>query len=169
MTVITHHRTATARACANIALIKYWGKRDAVLNLPAAGSLSLTLAALITETTVRFDDALAHDQLVLDGLMRSEGSLASVHSLASNHATTFQPRPALHRRRQGSQRSPLQQPKLLVSMYHIANFRSWRGAALALLHARSTANSFACMQDNPSTATMRTPNRLQAHWPAAFA
>ena len=31
---------ATARA--NIALVKYWGKRDAALNLPARGSLSLT-------------------------------------------------------------------------------------------------------------------------------
>ena len=57
----------TARACANIALVKYWGKRDARLNLPAAGSLSLTLAALVTETTVAFDPALAHDELVLDG------------------------------------------------------------------------------------------------------
>ena len=55
-----------ARACANIALVKYWGKRDAVLNLPAAGSLSLTLAELVTETTVEFDPALAHDELVLD-------------------------------------------------------------------------------------------------------
>ena len=45
-------RAVTARACANIALVKYWGKRDAALNLPAAGSLSLTLAALVTETTV---------------------------------------------------------------------------------------------------------------------
>ena len=45
----------TARACANIALVKYWGKRDAALNLPAAGSLSLTLDALATTTTVRFD------------------------------------------------------------------------------------------------------------------
>lgn len=57
----------TARACANIALVKYWGKRDARLNLPAAGSLSLTLAALVTETTVAFDPALAEDELVLDG------------------------------------------------------------------------------------------------------
>ena len=57
----------TARACANIALVKYWGKRDAALNLPAAGSLSLTLAALVTETTVVFDPALGEDQLVLDG------------------------------------------------------------------------------------------------------
>ena len=59
--------TATARACANIALVKYWGKRDSQLNLPAAGSLSLTLAALVTETTVAFDPELASDELVLDG------------------------------------------------------------------------------------------------------
>ncbi|MGE3765864.1 MAG: diphosphomevalonate decarboxylase [Kofleriaceae bacterium] len=59
--------TATARACANIALVKYWGKRDAARNLPAAGSLSLTLGALVTETTVTFDTALAADELILDG------------------------------------------------------------------------------------------------------
>ncbi|HVR63201.1 MAG TPA: diphosphomevalonate decarboxylase [Polyangia bacterium] len=50
---------ATSRACTavagtNIALVKYWGKRDAALNLPATGSLSLTLAELGTRTTVRF-------------------------------------------------------------------------------------------------------------------
>src|SRR5687767_3902093 len=57
----------TARACANIALVKYWGKRDTQLNLPATGSLSLTLAALATTTTVCFDRALLHDELELDG------------------------------------------------------------------------------------------------------
>ncbi|HEU0034150.1 MAG TPA: diphosphomevalonate decarboxylase [Kofleriaceae bacterium] len=57
----------TARACANIALVKYWGKRDAALNLPATGSLSLTLDSLVTETTVQFDEALTGDELVLDG------------------------------------------------------------------------------------------------------
>lgn len=56
----------TARACANIALVKYWGKRDSVRNLPAAGSLSLTLAALITETTVEWDASLPRDELVLN-------------------------------------------------------------------------------------------------------
>jgi diphosphomevalonate decarboxylase len=64
---MTSPTSVSARACANIALVKYWGKRDAALNLPAAGSLSLTLAALVTETTVTFDAALAHDELVLDG------------------------------------------------------------------------------------------------------
>jgi diphosphomevalonate decarboxylase len=57
----------TARACANIALVKYWGKRDSTLNLPAQGSLSLTLAALATQTTVSFDRSLAQDELELDG------------------------------------------------------------------------------------------------------
>ncbi len=37
---------ATACARANVALVKYWGKRPGPLNLPAVGSLSLTLAGL---------------------------------------------------------------------------------------------------------------------------
>lgn len=57
----------TARSCANIALVKYWGKRDAELNLPAAGSLSLTLGSLLTETTVAFDADLPADAMTLDG------------------------------------------------------------------------------------------------------
>lgn len=60
-------RRITARACANIALVKYWGKRDSVRNLPAAGSLSLTLSALVTETSVEWDGALERDELVLNG------------------------------------------------------------------------------------------------------
>jgi diphosphomevalonate decarboxylase len=70
-------QAVTARACANIALVKYWGKRDASLNLPATGSLSLTLAALATQTTVTFDRALAHDELELDGF---SARFASPHS-----------------------------------------------------------------------------------------
>lgn len=58
---------ATALAQPNIALVKYWGKRDDALNLPAAGSLSITLDALHTRTSVRFDAALASDDIVLNG------------------------------------------------------------------------------------------------------
>jgi diphosphomevalonate decarboxylase len=68
----------TARACANIALVKYWGKRDAALNLPAAGSLSLTLSSLVTETTVAFDPALADDAIELDGAPANEADAARV-------------------------------------------------------------------------------------------
>ncbi|MGH8154723.1 MAG: diphosphomevalonate decarboxylase [Rhodanobacteraceae bacterium] len=58
---------ATAVAQPNIALVKYWGKRDDALNLPAAGSLSITLEALHTRTTVRFDASLSADDIVLNG------------------------------------------------------------------------------------------------------
>ena len=60
-----------ARARANIALSKYWGKADRALNLPAVPSLSLTLDDLVTETTAARDEALAHDHVELDGVLRT--------------------------------------------------------------------------------------------------
>jgi diphosphomevalonate decarboxylase len=56
----------TARALANVALVKYFGKRDTELNLPAAGSLSIALEPLATTTTVEFDEALPADRVALD-------------------------------------------------------------------------------------------------------
>lgn len=58
------------RAYTNIALIKYWGKRDAQLFLPETSSLSLTLDALYTETRVEFNPA-GHDAFYLDGVKQS--------------------------------------------------------------------------------------------------
>lgn len=58
---------AEAVARANIALIKYWGKRARALNLPAVGSLSITLDELSTRTSVRFDAALEEDRVLLNG------------------------------------------------------------------------------------------------------
>lgn len=57
---------AAATAQPNIALIKYWGKRDADRNLPAVGSLSITLDALWTTMDVDFTGAGATDSLVLN-------------------------------------------------------------------------------------------------------
>ena len=56
-----------ASACANIALVKYWGKRTALsdLNLPQAGSLSVTLESLRTITEVSLFDG-PQDEFVLD-------------------------------------------------------------------------------------------------------
>lgn len=63
---------ARARAGTNIALVKYWGKRDRALNLPAAGSLSLTLDGLGSDTEVTFlagrpAGPNAPDEVLLDG------------------------------------------------------------------------------------------------------
>ena len=56
----------TAIAQPNIALIKYWGKRDIERNLPAVGSISITLRDLHTRMSVEFDDALAADTLTVN-------------------------------------------------------------------------------------------------------
>jgi diphosphomevalonate decarboxylase len=76
--------SATARAHANIALAKYWGKADVSLNLPAVPSLSLTLAGLSTLTRVDLDPALTEDQFVLDGATAKDRPLARVISLLEN-------------------------------------------------------------------------------------
>ena len=58
---------ATAVAQPNIALIKYWGKRDLAQNLPAVGSISITLRDLFTRMQVRFDESLSSDVLAVNG------------------------------------------------------------------------------------------------------
>jgi diphosphomevalonate decarboxylase len=57
---------ASASAHANIALVKYWGKRDGALNLPARGSLSLTLSALTTRASVSFEPSATEDRLTIN-------------------------------------------------------------------------------------------------------
>jgi diphosphomevalonate decarboxylase len=56
---------ATALAHPNIALVKYWGKRDDALILPHQSSLSLTLSPLSVVTTVAFGSAT--DEVELNG------------------------------------------------------------------------------------------------------
>ena len=62
-----HPAEAYARARANIALAKYWGKADVRRNVPAVPSISMTLDQLVTETRVRFDPSLSADVVRLDG------------------------------------------------------------------------------------------------------
>jgi len=50
----------------NIALIKYWGNRDEALRIPANGSISITLGGLDNRMSVRFDEGLVSDTLVIN-------------------------------------------------------------------------------------------------------
>lgn len=59
--------SATAVAHPNIALIKYWGKRDQRLVLPWTSSLSMTLDLFATTTRVRLDPGAGHDTAALNG------------------------------------------------------------------------------------------------------
>ena len=57
----------TARAHTNIALVKYWGKENEELIIPANSSLSLTLDEFYTDTSVHFDESLSSDEVTLNG------------------------------------------------------------------------------------------------------
>lgn len=59
---------STWLATPNIAVVKYWGKRDSALNLPYNGSVSVTMDETVsTRTTVEFLPSLSHDELFLNG------------------------------------------------------------------------------------------------------
>ncbi len=86
-------QTATARAHSNIALIKYWGKRDtsaggydSALNLPAVGSISITLDALYTDTRVEFVPDLTEDEIRLDDAHDDSPRVSRFLNLVRQHA-----------------------------------------------------------------------------------
>ena len=78
----------------NIALIKYWGKRDERLNLPAVGSLSITLDTMCSRVRVQLLDAKGGasggsgsgsgsndtDEIVLPGVAAGEAAVAKVRA-----------------------------------------------------------------------------------------
>jgi len=57
---------ATAIAPANIAFIKFWGKKDEKLRLPTNGSISMNLSNLLTTTTVEFSSQYKVDEILIN-------------------------------------------------------------------------------------------------------
>lgn len=85
---------AAAFAPSNIALTKYWGKRDETLNLPLASSISFSLAELGSLTVCVPDEALDRDAMLVDdrplddaGMIKVRRVLTEVRRLAG--ATAF--------------------------------------------------------------------------------
>ncbi len=63
---------STARASTDIAFVKYWGKKDEVLNLPENGSISMALDSLHTTTTVEFSSKYTRDSLFINDAENAE-------------------------------------------------------------------------------------------------
>ncbi len=82
---------STCIATPNIAVIKYWGKRDDELILPQTSSMSFTMdETLSTTTTVMFSDEFAKDEAWLGGEKLDEkqaGEIMKVLDLAREKAT----------------------------------------------------------------------------------
>jgi len=84
---------ATAEAHPNIALVKYWGKRDGPDNVPATPSLSITLSHLRTRTRVSDDTALMNHVVTLNGAIVADAKIdACINRLI---ARAHRPIPAL--------------------------------------------------------------------------
>jgi diphosphomevalonate decarboxylase len=66
---------ATAQAPSNLAFIKYWGRKDETLRLPANASISMNLSDLLTTTTVEFIPSLTMDELVINGQNFSQNTV----------------------------------------------------------------------------------------------
>lgn len=82
---------ALAQAQPNIALVKYWGKRDIERNLPVTGSLSVTLDSLWTRTSVEFDASSRGDSLRVNG-REAPGMLPRVSRCLDHVAGPARPR-----------------------------------------------------------------------------
>lgn len=63
---------ATAKAPANIAFIKYWGKLNEKLRLPANSSISMNLSGAFTITSVEFNETLKDDEFTLNGIVAGQ-------------------------------------------------------------------------------------------------
>lgn len=82
-------RTAKVYAPANIALVKYWGKRDETLNLPVTGSLSVSLGPLGSHVELSRAAGPA-DEIRLNGARLPADS--SFAKRASAYLDLFRPR-----------------------------------------------------------------------------
>jgi diphosphomevalonate decarboxylase len=81
--------SATVYAPANIALVKYWGKRDEALNLPVTGSLSISLGPLGSHVTLGRGAGATDDAMWLNGeALPAESSFAR---RASAYLDLFRP------------------------------------------------------------------------------
>jgi len=65
---------ASAIANANIALVKYWGKRNKEFMLPNNGSVSMTTDDFNAHTTVEFDEKYPEDVFIVNGKEFSKGT-----------------------------------------------------------------------------------------------
>ncbi len=81
---------ATAIAHPNVALIKYWGRKNETLRLPTNGSISINLSEMTTTTTVEFsekfitDEITINDEAVTDESDRAIKHLGRIRTLAKS-------------------------------------------------------------------------------------
>ncbi len=72
---------AKARVHANVAVAKYWGKRDESLNLPLFDSVAFNVDGLITETQAHWHNDDTRDALIINGWQVPAQSMGRVERI----------------------------------------------------------------------------------------
>ncbi|KAI0088130.1 Diphosphomevalonate decarboxylase [Irpex rosettiformis] len=139
---------ATTSAPVNIAVIKYWGKRDTKLILPTNSSLSVTLDQdhLRSTTTSRADPSFEKDRLWLNG---EEEEIKEGGRLA----TCIKEMKGL--RREFEEKNP-SEPKLSSYFVHISsrnNFPTAAGLASSAAGFAALVSSLAALYKLPASAS----------------
>lgn len=118
--------TTTYRAYTNIALIKYWGKRNNELFLPMTSSLSLTLDQFYTETSLAWNHDSKKDTFTLDGQKQDDAATEKV----SHFIDMFR------------NLSGIQKPVHVTSYNHVPTAAGLASSASAFAALASVCNDF---------------------------
>ncbi|KAJ2725734.1 diphosphomevalonate decarboxylase [Coemansia sp. Benny D115] len=143
---------ATVTAPVNIAVIKYWGKRNSALILPTNSSLSVTLSQdhLSTRTTVRASPDFSKDRLWLNGI---EEDVSASKRLTNSIATARRLRADVEekQRAQGQQPVPLSQYSVHVCSEN--NFPTAAGLASSASGYAALVSALGVLFELPQSAS----------------
>ena len=75
-------KPVSVKSYANIAIVKYWGKKDAEKMIPSTSSISLTLENMYTETQLSpLPDSATGDEFYIDGQLQSPAEHAKISKI----------------------------------------------------------------------------------------
>lgn len=167
---------ARAFAPANIALCKYWGKRDEELNLPVTPSLSVSLGALGAETALSVVDG--PDVVIVNGASADDRVVRRV----TDYLDLFRPEPDVGYRVETNSSVPLAAGLASSSSGFAAlalalnTLYDWKLDARALSILARLGSGSACRSLYPGFARWRAGERadgmdsyaepIEAEWPA---
>ncbi|KAL7272979.1 diphosphomevalonate decarboxylase [Rhizina undulata] len=139
--------TASTTAPVNIAVIKYWGKRDTKLNLPTNSSLSVTLSQsdLRTHTSAAASPAFTENRLYLNGELQDVSG--------ARQTACFSELKALRRKLEASNPSL---PKLSEWFVHVVsenNFPTAAGLASSAAGFAALVRAIANLYELPESPT----------------
>ena len=75
-------KPVSVKSYANIAIVKYWGKKDAEKMIPSTSSISLTLENMYTKTQLSpLPDTATGDEFYIDGQLQSPAEHAKISKI----------------------------------------------------------------------------------------